>query len=561
MTLSLLILRWANARGRERADGLALAQASDLRTIFRGETIVVLASADIPIAFGENGLMLFGSMHGDLPRPTGHRPVEVLQQLSRSVWGSYLALIASPDGCFAMVDPSGAGRAHLVRDDDLVMVTDRLTPALMDLAGYTISVDLAAVAGCLVDPGTIVPAPLIDGVLPMTPGVMYDLAGKDTPHTIWSPRQIAAGEGDGSMLRQTVDDAVGAMVNGQTPLLELSGGLDSSILAGIMSALEIEARAVTVELIGGDVDELRYARATAERCGIPLHVGRVADYPPYASFMETEQAAHPYTYGVDDAFAGVVRDGEAAGTDCVITGQGGDAVFYQPATPYTTIDRFRALGLTSGWGALLDDARRTRSSIWRHLREVARDRLHPQSLPEDELAGNLLTRAALDGRRRFQHPWRFEAKDEPPGRQLHILMLANSLSFHSARAVDLGRPLIHPLLSQPVIEAALAIPTWQLAIGPLDRGLARQLFADRLHPSIAGRRSKGEAGAFYSRAAVANLPYLRERLLDGALAKAGIIDRQAMGRTLTADHLFYSLDYRALILHAAVEAWLSAWTA
>lgn len=140
-------------------------------------------------------------------------------------------------------------------------------------------------------------------------------------------------------------------------------------------------------------------------------------------------------------------------------------------------------------------------------------------------------------------------------------MLANSLVFHSGRALDLGRPLIHPLLSQPVVESALAIPTWRLATGRLDRGLARSIFADRLHPAVARRRSKGEAAAFYSRAATANLPYLRERLLDGALARAGIIDNAAMEKALTPEYLFHSLDYRALILHAACEAWLSAWAA
>lgn len=140
-------------------------------------------------------------------------------------------------------------------------------------------------------------------------------------------------------------------------------------------------------------------------------------------------------------------------------------------------------------------------------------------------------------------------------------MLANSLIFHSARPVDLGLPFFHPLLTQPVLEAALALPTWQLASGPIDRGFARRLFADRLHPDIAARRSKGEAAAFYSRTVVANLPYLRERLLDGALAKAGILDTDRLSRTLTAEHLFYSLDYRAIFLQASAEAWLSSWTA
>jgi hypothetical protein len=33
-----------------------------------------------------------------------------------------------------------------------------------------------------------------------------------------------------------------------------------------------------------------------------------------------------------------------------------------------------------------------------------------------------------------------------------------------------------------------------------------------------------------------------------------------MKQVLTPDYLFYSLDYRALVLHAACEAWLKAWS-
>lgn len=528
-----------------------------------GPDYVVLAQRGSLHGSSQPDLLVLGTLYGGTASHRASNAVDRLRALVAVNWGAYMAFAADGNGArYAMVDPSGAGRAHLAADQHLTMVTDLLDPPIMRGAGFEISADLPGLAGCLLDPGTMVTAPLLHGVTPMVPGTAYPLRHDESAVALWSPTTISGDENaDGRDLRRSVDTSIHAMTAGGGTLIELSGGLDSSIIAGTMTELGMPARAATVELIGGDVDEIRYARATAERCGMPLHRGEVTTFPDYAAFMEAPQVGHPYMYGLDDAFARVIVDALADDVDRIVTGQGGDAVLFQPATPLTTIDRVRSRGVRSGWRELLDDARRTRASIWHHILPAITDFIHPAGMPQDELAAGLLTRGAREGRTRFLHPWCADARQLPPGRRLQVLMLANSLVFHSGRALDLGRPLIHPLLSQPVVESALAIPTWRLATGRLDRGLARSIFADRLHPAVARRRSKGEAAAFYSRAATANLPYLRERLLDGALARAGIIDNAAMEKALTPEYLFHSLDYRALILHAACEAWLSAWAA
>lgn len=566
MKASFLILEWYTANGRERARAIEQHICGPFACISNSTHSIVLSRQSRPYNAAADTMLLLGHVFGNANVPSEGCVATRLRALTNNVWGRYTAFARSDDSAYVMVDPSGAGRAYLVQDDELAMVADHLDPALMSRAGFAIDVDVSALTGCLLDPGTMVMAPLLRGVTAMVPGRAYSLGRDGDTIEIWSPVSLAfndsrdAGAVAAYRLRAAVDHAVSTMVGTKRPLIELSGGLDSSILAGTMTALGIRASAVTVTAIGGDVDELRYAEATAKHARMPLHRGRTATYPKYATFMEAEQVAHPFIFGVDDAFADIIRATAGDGIDRIVTGQGGDAVFFQPATPLTTIDRYRACGWRSGWSALLDDARRTRSSVWHHIGPVVSDLVRGTPALQDELAGGLLTADALAHRKRFEHPWCANARHLPPGRQLQMLMLANCSIFHSAQPIDLGRPQLHPLLSQPVIESVLAIPTWQLASGPLDRGLARRAFADRLHHDITARRSKGEAAAYYSRAAVANLPYLRERLLDGALAKSGIIDRCVMEQALTAEYLFYSLDYRALILHAACEAWLSAWT-
>ena len=119
--------------------------------------------------------------------------------------------------------------------------------------------------------------------------------------------------------------------------------------------------------------------------------------------------------------------------------------------------------------------------------------------------------------------------------------------------------LIHPLLSQPVVELCLAIPTYDLAHGPIDRALAREAFDRWLPSEIASRSTKGDASAYYNRAVVENLAFLRSFLIDGLLVERRILDVQAVAALADEDRLMQSSDYGGLVVAASLEAWARAW--
>lgn len=120
--------------------------------------------------------------------------------------------------------------------------------------------------------------------------------------------------------------------------------------------------------------------------------------------------------------------------------------------------------------------------------------------------------------------------------------------------------LIHPLLAQPVMELCLAIPTWQLAAGSLDRALAREAFANDVPREILRRRGKGEASRYYSHAVVANLPFLRDLLIGGLLPRNGLLDADALDASLDEASLVRRPDHRVLIAYATLEGWLRSWS-
>ncbi|MES3150846.1 asparagine synthase C-terminal domain-containing protein [Sphingomonas faeni] len=563
MTTRFLVLAWRHGDVRDRADAISASfTASGFVRLLERDGLIILAHPDLAYSReGDNGFVLgrrFVRSECDLGNDASG-PARA-QALTSFGWGNYIAILDGRDGRFAMADPSGAGRGHMISDERLTMVADFLTPTMIASAGYRSTVDLRRLSACLVDPASAPFAPLLSGIRTLVPGRLVNLAPPHDATTIWSPAALVPnGDGDGRGLVSAVDEAVRAFA-GRRTLIELSGGLDSSIVLGTMAECALDARAVAIVTSAGDVEEIEYAADAARLANVPLHISRVTAFPEFRRILDAVPTVHPFMYGTDDVFAKAVATArERSGSDVVLTGQGGDAVFFQPATFYTAIDRFRSLGLRSGIGPLLDDARRARTSIWSHMIPALRDRFRPVGLPSDNLSSNLLTESALRSLERSVHPWVEDARSGPPGRLLQITMMANSQNSHSARPTDLGAPLLHPLLSQPVIEAALALPSWVLASGSIDRGCARRVFADRIPKSIARRPSKGEAAAYYSRTTVANLPFLRSHLLDGALASAGIIDVDAMNATLNEDHLFYSLDYRALSMHAKCEAWLRSW--
>ena len=117
---------------------------------------------------------------------------------------------------------------------------------------------------------------------------------------------------------------------------------------------------------------------------------------------------------------------------------------------------------------------------------------------------------------------------------------------------------VNPLLSQPVMEAGLAISTVDLTWGGRDRAAARAAFVDVLPPALFYRRSKGELGAYYGEAVAEHLDFLRDYLLGGALAEAGLVDAGLEGR-MNREALLWHGGFSELLSLALTEAWLRRW--
>ena len=116
-------------------------------------------------------------------------------------------------------------------------------------------------------------------------------------------------------------------------------------------------------------------------------------------------------------------------------------------------------------------------------------------------------------------------------------------------------------MSQPIVEYCLAVPSWEWRAGGRDRALARLAFANDLPPLVLRRRVKGGPSHFAAELLDRFRAAIRERLLEGRLARHGIIDKAAL-EVAVEDGRQCSGEERVRILElVAAEAWLDSWAA
>lgn len=471
-------------------------------------------------------------------------------EVVRSGWGRYILAWRDDDRRLAVLrDPSGALDCVWWRSGTLRLASDQ-PPQIADaLLPAEIAIDWEVLEALSNDPGLLSDRPPLRGLNVVTPGDLVVLGDTMDRHVLWRPsRFVGAGFDDRpDTLRTLVDHVVAASLSSHEGIHgEISGGLDSAIVSSSIAAAGLGSRARFVNYFGdwGEGDERSYAFAAAERSGLRLTARR----KPVAAITEAllrplGEGIRPALHGVDVAYdrdvAGRLRRGRAT---ALVTGQGGDAVFYQAPEPRIVVDRRRREGLAGFrpryWGEM---ARWTRHSAW----TLARVALWPP--PRTPSAAPL-------------HPWRADAADLPPGKDGQVHRLANCQLFWSdclrARAAE----LIHPLLSQPVMEHCLAIPADRLTQGPRDRGLARKAFVDRLPASIAQRRDKGDLGRFYGHVVQRSLGDLRPLLMEGLMVEHRLLDPVELGRDLEPERLLWSPGANRPLLLGVLEVWVRRWT-
>jgi asparagine synthase (glutamine-hydrolysing) len=499
------------------------------------------------------------------------------RHLVHQFWGRYVAIVKEQSGQVVWVlrDPTGslpcfvtqAGGVHVVFSD----VKDCLRLNVLDL-----SINWNHIAAYLWYDRLIGKDTALQNVWQVQAGECVTLdAAPPTAAFYWNParvhdaRIVDSDQQAMSELRAVVQHCVQAWAGCFDRILhELSGGLDSAVVLACLSQVQSKPIVVCENYFTESAtgDERKYARKAAKSANRELiETLLVASDERLDRLLDSSTVTTP-------AMATLVSSSESARIElirereiqAVFSGQGGDHFFQQRKSHLVAADYAWRHGLQPALVKVIrDTALLTRSSIWSVVSDVVQFGLRRQRFdPYDVLvAPRLMHKDALDAfdRKSIRHPWVDSAAHLPGNKRLQVFSILDSQNFYHRRTEY--AELVHPLISQPIIELCLQIPSYLLSFGGVDRALARAAFSDVLPFEVIQRTCKGATGAYYSTLLLNNLSFLRNALLGGLLVEARLLDAQKVESCLRESVLVRDSHLLFPILDAIrAEDWLRAWT-
>lgn len=407
----------------------------------------------------------------------------------------------------------------------------------------------------------------LSGIEQILPGTFDTCSFSGTSTTTWwDPWAFTPGHdpkesrGDPESLRRIIVECVTEIARGSHPLLELSGGFDSSVLAQCLGEAGIDFEAVTLVSSAADGDERHYARIAAGDAGACLaEVSMFVEDIDIAQLPEirtVRPGPHILAQHMDRLVEAVAAD---LGCDTFVSGGGGDNVFFATYSVVPIVDLWRC--------------RRSPAAAWQAVRDVAAI----TGAGQIEVAGRAIYRSwwrdraprwepeldflpqRLSEDRSLEHPWLANVDMSLPGTARHVRSLIGILPCLEGYSRGRRGRLKFPLLSQPIVEHCLGVPTWEWIRGGRDRAYARRAFEGFVPAALLARRQKGALDGMFAHLFTACRAAIKDHLLGGYLAEHGLVDARAIERYFAAQVVLTDKQYYRIIELAGYESWCRAW--
>ncbi|MEO0031793.1 MAG: hypothetical protein RIS94_1551 [Pseudomonadota bacterium] len=532
-----------------------------------GEHLVVFTDRALPVVAGKH-VVVVGQVFG-AAGPLALQEVEAAH-LTQHCWGNYLAFGLAADGAIEWMlrAPMGHLPALRCRHNDLTALASG-ADLLVDALEIVPRIDWAFCASHIACQHFVTSTTGIEGMDELLGGEFFQCHADGTwqRQTIWSPwqwttidREIGDFEEAARTLRSSVELAVRCLTESGGPyLLELSGGLDSSILAAALAAARSEAGAATLVTAAAEGDERQYARASARAAGLALdELPICGDFDLTANVQgRLARPGLPVALAqADDALAAQGRRAEIA---AYVSGSGGDCVLCSAVSAAPAVDATRRLGIgKTAWNTTDALARIHHTNIWAVARMAWHQAWHgPLHHRWPIVPGLLAADRAPDIAP--DHPWFDEPDHVLPGKRSHVRGVLASLAHVDGFGRHAVAPSRFPLLSQPVVETAMRIPSWLWVAEGRDRAVARHAWRDILPPLVLERRTKGGLDTYAVEAVMRSRSDLLPFLLEGHLAANGVIDRHKVEAALNRPPRRTDQSVYQLLQLVDVEAWARAW--
>lgn len=552
--------------------------AAGLSTRHISSTLVLFASDETPTlrlpdggivighAFDQNGAALNGNL-GTLPDAHGQ---DVRRALFERCWGEYLLIEPSDraqEGWAFTRDPSGGMRCLYARAASTTYLTSDISlPISLGIQDRCIDWDhiryrLAYPHFPTSNTGFKEVMELLAGATVHVTDSRFELEQAWTPWDfVVSDRRFSSIEDASTAVHGAVTRVVRTWAEtDRSVLLELSGGLDSSIVAASLKGTSAHVACCNVVTPVPGADERKYAQLVADTLGVPLTTevldfdAACFDAPP------PPDAATPRVAALQHAANVVFKaTGSSLGINSFFSGGGGDSVFAYLRSAAPAADAFRANGVQAGVTAIHDLAELHQCTVWKAARLTLRKLIRPARPYQ---TANHLFLAEHAAPTPVPHPWLVAPPGALPGDRERIAVMTGAQTFRDSAPRGQTSWMRMPLISQPVMEACLRTPSWMWITDGLNRAVARRAFSNALPREVFNRRSKGSfmpfTGAVYRR----NRAHMRGFLLNGELESQGLLDSTTLRRFLDEELAPRDESFMRIFELCMIENWVRHQTA
>lgn len=491
------------------------------------------------------------------------------RRLVNEFWGSFVAFTISQNGINIVRDSSGGLPCYWSQTEQLIAFSSD-AEILVDWGAIGRSVDWRSVGRFLYHHQLPSEHTAVEGIMQLLPGSALSINGsRAAASPLWNPWDYiepnGVSEPSPDRLFGVLQSTFSAWQSSfNRPMVGLSGGLDSSIVAACLAAAGSHFACATLTTSDTTGNETAYARAVCAALGTELVEMPYIDRQIDMDRSVAEGIPFPCGKSHEQAYNHAIR--EAALTqkaDAFFVGAGGDNVFYLTHSARPLADRFRKEGFSLGvLKTLRDICQITGAGVGQALIETIRLLLSRSmkmrwSAVSDYLHPDVI---ASERDRAVEHPWLIPPRHAPLAKLGHVSMILQAMNHVEHRDKQLAMPMISPLLSKPVVELCLSIPSWESCEGGVDRSVARRAFASVLPREVIARAGKGSPDGFIAQFIDRHRSQIVDRLCEGRLAGHGIIDRSAIEPLRRSSGGNGLNDCPRIMALLDAEAWSAHWS-
>ncbi|MND52857.1 Asparagine synthase [compost metagenome] len=469
-----------------------------------------------------------------------------LEKLIKNYWGSYIAIFFDKDEVKVFRDPSASKECLWYKDDERRLIFSDIN-SLYDKTKKRFEVNHEYIASTLYLSRVNNNRTALKNVLNLKPGCCLTISDGKV-ECFWSPVQFVENRNkdlDIKILEKKLKDTVIDCIRTwgdvyESVLLNLSGRLDSSIVAiclKLFNNTSLNALNISFESVVGD--ELKYAQELCEKYNISLHVFKLID--PKIN-LKRSLSVFPYQhrplkYGLGfeclEEEELLLKDKKV---EAIFSGCGGDVLFQNMNSIFITQDYYRDHGLKGLFNISRRIAELTDRTVWDIFTKSITNKYFQgrKYLYEGSVNKELINSkySLIINNDYVSHPWHHSISNVSNGKKFQIAGLVDTENFYTYRKTSEYVDIVHPLLSQPIIELCLSIPSYILTPNLINRGLLRNAFKSYLPNSTYLRRSKGKIGNFYDELIKYNYEDICSTLNEGNLINSEILSKEWLDQNM-----------------------------